>query len=39
MSLAEAISDTERLLANAAERVARTMEIGLAVGGSPTDGG
>ena len=32
MKLEEAIADTERLLANAAERVARTMEIGLAVG-------
>ncbi len=30
-SLEEAMADTERLLANAAERVARTMEIGLAV--------
>lgn len=32
MDLEEAMGDTERLLANAAERVARTMEIGLAVG-------
>jgi glycerate kinase len=32
MSLDEAIADTERLLANAAERVARTMEIGLTLG-------
>jgi glycerate kinase len=31
MSLDEAIADTERLLANAAERVARTMQIGLAL--------
>jgi glycerate kinase len=31
MSLDEAMADTERLLANAAERVARTMEIGLAL--------
>ena len=29
MSLEESMADTERLLANAAERVARTMEIGL----------
>jgi glycerate kinase len=30
--LEEAMADTERLLANAAERVARTMEIGLVMG-------
>ena len=32
MTLEEAMADTERLLANAAERVARTMEIGLTLG-------
>jgi glycerate kinase len=32
MSLQEAMADTERLLANASERVARTMEIGLGLG-------
>jgi glycerate kinase len=31
MSLDEAMADTERLLANAAERVARTIEIGLSL--------
>jgi glycerate kinase len=31
MSLDEAMADTERLLANAAERVARTMQIGLSL--------
>jgi glycerate kinase len=31
MSLGEAMADTERLLANAAERVARTMQIGLSL--------
>jgi glycerate kinase len=34
MSLDEAMADTERLLANAAERVARTMQIGLALADS-----
>lgn len=32
MSLEEAMADTERLLANAAERVARTIEIGMTFG-------
>jgi glycerate kinase len=32
MSLEEAMADTERLLANAAERVARTIDVGLGLG-------
>ena len=35
MQLAEAMADTERLLANAAARLARSVGIGMALGGSP----